>query len=173
MERIKTFCASLATLTFIGVQGLQAQTVDYVSDGKSFRINSQVTQSEMKAGWRVMDIQMKSTVVRYLWGARSKQLVDSNHPQFAIDTDTLLLSDMVLIKLKKKKEYRRIPESEVKENRYTVVDFNNFDIKPYGEDGFLIRPTASLSPGEYIFTWTTGQRIGELKDWIVWPFSVE
>lgn len=155
------------------VQGLQAQTVDILSEAGIFRINDQTTQSERKAGWRIADIQMKSTVHRYLWGTRAKQLADDNRPQFIVDTDTLLLSDMALIRLKRKKEYRRIPEPEVKDNQYISVDLNSFDIRPYGDECFLIRPLRALAPGEYIFTWTTGPRIGDLADWKVWPFSVE
>ncbi len=173
MKRIKSFYISLATLILTNTQGLQAQTVDFMTDGKLFRIDEQTTQSELKAGWRIVDIQMKSTIQRYLWGTRSKQLVDNNRPQFVVDTDTLLLSDMALIKLKKKREYRKIPQPEVKENSCIYVDFNSFDIQPYGDDCFLIRPVKPLEAGEYIFTWATGPRIGELQDWKVWPFSVE
>lgn len=138
-----------------------------------FRIDKQTTQSELKPGWRIADIQMKSTVQRYLWGRRARQLVDDNRPKFVIDTDTLLLSDMVLIKLKQKKEYRKVPEPEVKNNRCIPVDLNNFDIQPYGDEDFVICPLKALEPGEYIFTWTTGAKVGELEDWTVWPFSVE
>ena len=173
MKEIKPICISLTVAALAQVQTLQAQTEDLLSDGKLFRIESQTTQSEKKAGWRIADIQMKSTVQRYLWGTRAKQLADGNRPQFIVDTDTLLLSDMALIKLKKKKQYRRIPEAEMKENPCVFVDLNSFDIQPYGDESFIVSPLKSLEPGEYIFTWTTGPRIGELQDWIVWPFSVE
>lgn len=173
MKEIKPIYITLTVLALAQMQKVQAQTVDILSDGKVFRIEEQTTQSEKKAGWRIADIQMKSTLQRYLWGTRAKQLADNNRPQFIVDTDTLLLSDMALIRLKKKKQYRRIPEPEVKENPCIIVDFNNFDIKPYGDDNFLICPLKALEPGEYLFTWTTGPKIGELEDWKVWPFSVE
>ncbi len=163
----------MAALVLVGTQGLYAQTVDFMTDGKLLRVDGQTTQSELKAGWRIVDIQMKSTIQRYLWGTRSKQLVDSNTPQFVVDTDTLLLCDMALIKLKTKREYRRIPQPEVKDNSCIFVDFNNFDIQPYGDTSFLIRPLKPLEQGEYIFTWTTGPKVGELGDWRVWAFSVE
>ncbi len=173
MERIKTLSLSLCTLMLAATPRLQAQTVDYVTKGEVFRIEEQHTQSERKPGWRIMDIQMKSTLVRYLWGRCSKQLVDSNRPQFIVDTDTLLLSDMALIKLRTKKEYRRIPEPEVRDNACIYVDFTNFDIQPHGDENFLIRPLSELPPGEYIFTWITAPKIGDHQDWVVWPFSVE
>lgn len=160
-------------MALVPAHGLQAQTVDILTDGKAFRIDWQATQSERKAGWRIADIQMKSTVQRYLWGARAKQLADDCRPRFIVDTDTLLLSDMALIKLKRKKEYRKVPQPEVKDNTCIFVDFNNFDISPYGDECFLVRPLKALEPGEYVFTWTTGSRIGDLEDWKVWPFSIE
>lgn len=173
MERIKSLFLPLVLLTAAQGLDLKAQTVDMLADGKLFRIGRQTTQCERKAGWNIAGIQTKSTLQRYLWGARSKQLTDSRLPQFVVDTDTLLLSDMVMIKLTRKREYRKVPAAEVKENPCVYVDLNNFDIQPYGEEGFLIRPLKDLAPGEYIFTWTTGAKIGELEDWSVWPFSVE
>lgn len=173
MKKIKSICISLVIASQANVQGLHAQSVDIFTDGKLFRIDEQTTQSELKAGWRIADIQMKSTIQRYLWGTRAKQLVDNNPPQFVVNTDTLLLSDMVLIKLKKKKEYRKVPRPEVKNNQCLFVDFNSFDIQPYGDECFIVRPLKVLEPGEYIFTWTTGAKVGELEDWKVWPFSVE
>ncbi len=173
MKRIKSFYISLATLILTNTQGLQAQTVDFMTDGKLFRIDEQITQSEKKPGWRIVDIQMKSTIQRYMWGAHSKQLVDSNRPQFVVNTDSLLLCDMVLIKMKEKREYRKIPQAEINDNACIYVDFNNFDIQSYGDESFLICPLKALESGEYIFTWTTTPKVGELEDWKVWPFSVE
>lgn len=173
MKELKPICISLAVMAVTNIHGLQAQTVDILSDGKLFRIDEQTTQTERKAGWRIADIQMKSTLQRYLWGTRAKQLVDSNSPQFIVDTDTLLLSDMVLMKLKKRKQYRKVQAPEVRENAYIPVDLTHFDILPYGEESFLVCPINVLEPGEYIFTWITGPKIGELEDWKVWPFSVE
>lgn len=173
MKKIKSICILLAIMALVNVQGLHAQSVKILTDGKLFRIDEQTTQSEIKAGWRIADIQLKSTVQRYLWGTRAKQLVDNNPPQFVVNTDTLLLSDMVLIRLKKKKEYRKIPQPVVNDNHCLFVDFNNFDIQSYGNECFLVCPLKTLEPGEYIFTWTTGAKVGDLEDWKVWPFSVE
>ncbi len=173
MKRTKTLCLNLMAMLYVATQSAQAQSVDYISSGEVFRIEAQTTQSERKAGWRIVDIQLKSTVVRYLWGRHSKQLVDNDRPQFVVDTDTLLLSDMVLIPLKTKREYRRETKPEIKDNECIYVDFSNFDIQPYGDDDFIIRPLRPLPAGEYIFTWTTLPSVGELQDWMVWPFSIE
>lgn len=150
-----------------------AQSVSLYSDGKSYPIATQQTQTEVKPGWKIVDIQLKSTLRRYLWGAHAKDLADNTRPQFIVDTDTLLLSDMVLIKLKTRKEYRRIPEAELHNNKCLYVDFNNFSIEAYGEEAFLIQPLKALESGEYIFAWTSKERAGELEDWFVWPFSVK
>lgn len=153
--------------------GARAQKVTLLDGGITFPIEAQQTQTEIKPGWRIVDIQLKSTLLRYLWGARAKQLAESSMPQFIVDTDTLLLSDMVLLKLKAKKEYRKIHKPQIHDNECIHVDLSTFRIEAYGEKSFLIQPLQALEPGEYIFTWKTIEPVGELADWIVWPFSVK
>lgn len=157
----------------LGGGTIHAQNIILMEDGNSFPIEAQQTQSELKPGWKIVDIQLKDKVRRYLWGTKAKQLATNTKPQFIVDTDTLLLSDMVLMKLKTKKEYRRIPKPVIRENKITYVDLHSFSIDAYGDDLFLISPLQPLEPGEYIFTWTTISPIGELADWMVWPFSVK
>lgn len=150
-----------------------AQSISILSDGKTFPIEVQQTQTELKPGWKIVDIQLKSKMHRYLWGKTAKQYADTANPQFIVDTDTLLLSDMVLIKLKTKKEYRRIPKAQIKENKRIYVDLSTFRIEAYGKESFLICPIQKLDPGEYIFTWSTLEPIGDLGDWMVWPFCIK
>lgn len=151
----------------------KAQSVSILADGKQFPIEAQQTQTEMRAGWKIVDIQLKSKAQRYLWGTRAKQLADTPKPTFIVDTDSLVLSDMVLIKLNKRREYRKIPKAQIHDNKCIFVDLNTFIIEPYGEESFSIKPLQELEKGEYIFTWTSIKPIGELSDWMVWPFSVE
>lgn len=149
-----------------------AQEITMLGDGVSFPIEAQQTQTEVKPGWKIVDIQLKSKLKRYLWGSKAKQLAENSSPKFIVDTDSLLLSDLVLIRLKGKKEYRSIPKPQVHKNKCIYVDFNSFHIEPYGSDLFLIQPIQPLQPGEYIFTWKTLSTVGEMEDWLVWPFSV-
>lgn len=152
---------------------ISAQSISMVSDGDIFPIQQQQTQTEVKPGWKIVDMQLKSKMVRYLWGTKAKQFTDNVRPQFIVDSDTLLLSDMVLIKLDIKKEYRKIPKPEIQQNKYISLDFSTFSVEAYGEESFLIQPIQELEKGEYIFTWKTRQPIGELADWVVWPFSIQ
>ena len=173
MKQRKSLHILAAMLLALTGSQTKGQTVSIVSDGKAFAIEAQQTQTEVKPGWKIVDIQLKDKYQRYLWGTKAKQLADSNRPQFVVDTDTLLLNDMLLIKLKTKKEYRRIPKPQIHDNTYIRVDLSTFSIDAVGEESFLIRPIQELEPGEYIFTWPTCDTVGELHDWMVWPFSVQ
>lgn len=161
-----------ATLT-LSASEIKAQNVALISDGNTLTIEAQQTQTEVKPGWKIVDIQLKSKMLRYLWGAMAKQYTDTPRPQFIVHTDTLLLSDMALVKLNAKKEYRKIPKPLLHNNKRIMVDLSTFSIEAYGDESFLIQPLQDLQPGEYIFTWGTRATVGELEDWIVWPFSVQ
>ena len=168
-----TTIKTLAVL-FLSAAGITAgaQEITLMGDGVSFPIEVQQTQTEVKPGWKIVDIQLTSKFKRYLWGTKAKQLAENSSPKFIVDTDSLLLSDLVLIKLKGKKEYRSIPKLQVHQNKCIHVDLNTFHIEPYGNDLFLIQPIQPLQPGEYIFTWKSLSPVGKMEDWLVWPFSV-
>ncbi len=150
-----------------------AQEISVVADSMVLRIEPRQTQTEIKPGWKIVDIQLKSTRQRYLWGNTAKQYTHDRRPRFVVNTDSLLLSDMVLVRLKTKKEYRRIPKPMIQDNERMYVDFSSFVIDAYGEDCFLIRPIQPLEPGEYVFTWSTIPPVGPLGDWVVWPFCIK
>lgn len=173
MKRRKDILASTILSLMSVAAPMRAQQVSIVADGIVFPIEQQQTQTEIKPGWKIVDIQLKSTRQRYLWGNTAKQYIRDTRPQFIIDTDTLLLSDMVVMKLKTKKEYRKIPKAKIQDNDCIYVDFNTFIIEPHEEESFLIRPTQPLEPGEYLITWTTLSPIGQLEDWLVWPFCIK
>lgn len=149
-----------------------AQRISLQDGEQVYPIQSQQTQTEVKPGWKIVDLQLKSKWAKYLWGTKSKQLIDTPSPQFIIDTDSLVLSDLVLIKLKTKKEYRSIPKPLLQDNKCIHVDLSTFSISAYRKDDFLIQPITPLEPGEYIFTFTTLSPVGDFSDWIVWPFSI-
>ena len=169
--KAKTIIIGLAAT--IAATVTHAQTIFLDTQPSPVQIESQLTQSELKPGWKIVDIQLKSKINRYLWGARSRQYCDTQRPSFIVNTDSLLLSDLVLIRLKTRREYRSIPKPNVHDNKCIFVDLNNFRIEASGEEAFHITPLSDLQPGEYIFTWITARPIGELGDWTVFPFTVK
>ena len=169
--KAKTIIISLAAAFAATVT--HAQTIYLDTRPSPVQIESQLTQSELKPGWKIVDIQLKSKINRYLWGAKSRLYCDTPRPSFIVDTDSLLLSDLVLIRLKTRREYRSIPKPNVHDNKCIFVDLNNFRIEASGDEAFRITPLNDLQPGEYIFTWITARPIGELGDWTVFPFTVK
>ncbi|MBQ2073432.1 MAG: hypothetical protein IKM92_04965 [Bacteroidaceae bacterium] len=169
--KAKTIILGLAAILTATIS--HAQTIYLDAEPAPVQIESQLTQSELKPGWKIVDIQLKSKINRYLWGAKSRQYCDTPRPSFIVNTDSLLLSDLVLIRLKARREYRSIPKPNVHDNKCIFVDLNNFRIEASGEEAFRITPITDLQPGEYIFTWMTARPIGELGDWTVFPFSVK
>lgn len=169
--KAKTIILALAAALATSVS--RAQTIYLDTQPSPVQIESQLTQSELKPGWKIVDIQLKSKINRYLWGAKSRQYCDTQRPSFIVNTDSLLLSDLVLIRLKARREYRSIPKPNVHDNKCIFVDLNNFRIEASGEEAFRITPLNDLQPGEYIFTWITAQPIGELGDWTVFPFTIK
>ena len=177
-EHLKNCFASTKTLillllAYFYIIPSKAQSIALSDNGNTIEIESQQTQSEIKPGWKIVNIQLKSTLKRYLWGNTAKIYTDQQQPRFVVNTDSLTLSEMALIKLKSKREYRSIPKPNIYDNNCIYVDFNTFHIEPYGEESFIIQPLRALDSGEYIFTWISLPPVGEYHDWIVWPFSVK
>ena len=169
--KAKTIFAGVLLITVSSFS--KAQTIMMDASPAAVQIESQQTQSELRPGWKIVDIQLKSKIKRYLWGSKAKDLSDTAYPSFIVNTDTLLLSDLVMIRLKQRRDYRSIPKPNVHDNKCIFVDLNNFRIEAFGEEEFRITPLSALAPGEYIFTWLTAETIGDMDDWIVYPFSVK
>ena len=83
-----------------------------------------------------------------------------------------VLNDYALIRLLNKKNYRKLPKSEIRENNYKRVEPADFNIKSDGDNGFLCYPTEALVAGEYILLNISQHPIGNLKDLKVYPFRV-
>ena len=169
-------CLRFTFLLLFSLYGTLAkqQSVALLDNETPIEIEARQTQTEVKPGWKIVDIQLKSTLKRYLWGNTAKVYTDQQQPKFIVNTiDSITLSEMVLIKLKTKREYRSIPKPNIYDNNCIYVDFNTFHIEPYKDESFLIQPSRALEPGEYIFTWISLPPIGEYRDWMVWPFSVK
>lgn len=133
----------------------------------------QQTQTELKPGWTIVDIKLKDKLVHYLYGAHSTQLADDRQPLFLVTPgEKEILSDYVIIRLQTKKTYRKLPKSTLRENAYTRVDPNAFNLKSDGKDGFICQPTAPLEKGEYILLNINQTPIGNAQDLLVFPFQI-
>lgn len=165
---------AIIILFVLGYSHASAQKISIDVDGTMVEIQSQQTQTEIKPGWKIVDIQLKSKLVRYLWGKQARVFSDEKRPAFLVTpAEEGVLSDLVFIKLKQKNEYRRIPKSIILENNVVPVDLSNFDIKVQGDSTFMIRPRQDMEPGEYVMTWLNAPLIGEYEDWTVWAFCIK
>jgi len=167
MNILKAFL--LAAMPF----SLYAQKVELKVADNFVELAAEQTQSELKPGWIILDVKMKDKLVHYLTGGHATQLTDDNMPQFHIvPGKDEVLNDYALIRLLNKKNYRKLPKSEVRENNYKRVEPADFNIKSDGDNGFLCYPTEALVAGEYILLNISQHPIGNLKDLKVYPFRV-
>lgn len=166
---IAVYAFALATLES------KAQSISFMdSNGTLIGIESQTTQTQVKPGWKIVDVQLKDKLTRYLWGAHAQHYIDKDKPEFVVKTDTMLLSHLVMVQLKKKREYRQMRKPYLHENELTFVELKTFSISQYedSEDTYVIRPTEDIQPGEYFFTWYGAATVGKMKDLVVWPFTI-
>ena len=151
---------------------VHAQTVEISVGGNWAEIPAQQTQSELKPGWKIVDYQMKNRLTHYLTGGHATQLSDGDRPMFRVTPGSEeVLVDYVLIRLKAKKYYRKLPRPLLIENIYTRLEPKFFDIKAESES-FICQPHEPLQPGEYILVHLAQRPVGELGDLLVYPFSV-
>jgi len=150
-----------------------AQKVSTYVSSNLVEIPVQQTQSELKPGWKIVDIQMKSKKTCYLWGGQSKQIADDPRPVFIIEPgEGETLADYAFIQLKKRKQYRQLPKTILVNNPYIRIDLNNFEISPQGDNGFRIQPKEAMKKGEYILVNLLQKPIGELGDFKVYSFQI-
>ena len=90
-----------------------------------------------------------------------------------VDPGEAVLSDFIMVPLKKKTQYRRFKEEKMDENPYTVLDMEAFDITPWGDDAFRLTPRVPLKAGEYVIHCLKSERVGERGDYEVYPISVK
>lgn len=152
---------------------LFAQKVELKVRDNFATIQAEQTQSELKPGWIVFDIKLKDKLIHYLSGGHSSQLTDDNMPEFHIvPAEHEVLADYAIIRLQKKKYYRKLPKNEILENSYKKVEPAHFFIKSDGDDGFICHPLEALAKGEYILLNIKQSPIGNLKDLKVYSFQV-
>lgn len=167
MKRLKVII-----LLFIPIC-LYAQKVELKVMDNFAILTAEQTQSELKPGWIVFDIKLKDKLIHYLSGGSSSQLTDDNMPEFHIvPAEHEVLADYAIIRLQKKKYYRKLPKNEILENDYKKVEPAHFFIKSDGDDGFICHPLEALAKGEYILLNIKQSPIGNLKDLKVYSFQV-
>lgn len=154
---------------------VKAQSISFIDPNRALiDIEPQTTQTQIKPGWKIVDVQLKDKLTRYLWGAHAQHYIERGRPEFVVKTDTLLLSNLVLVQLKEKREYRQMRKPHLHDNDLTFVELKTFSISQYedSEDTYIIRPTEDIQPGEYFFTWYGAATIGKTEDLVVWPFTI-
>ena len=152
---------------------MQAQKVQLIEADSPITIQARQTQTEVRPGWRIVDIQLKKHVTRYLYGRHSTQLTDDGQPRFLIQpsaSETLI--DYAIIRLQEKKSYRRLPNAMLTANAYTRITLTDFEIMPGEAEAFLCRPRKPLPRGEYILVSLTQEPVAPLGDYMVYPFQV-
>lgn len=164
----------LAWSTTVAAQRPQTLSPVGVFIGDSiYRIAPQTTQTEVKAGWKIVDYQTKSKTTRYLWGAHSKQLIDTQQPCFFINPGSSQLIDFAIIKLSTKRDHRRLPKAQLKECTYRTFDLYNVSTELLSDDNYKVTPKEPLAPGEYIILQMTQTPVNDMGDITVYPFTIE
>ena len=163
----------LLTLLYIVPLGVQAQRVQLMVAGNPVTIQAVQTQTEVRAGWRIVDIQLKNRVTHYLYGRHSTQLTDDGQPQFLIQPSAgETLVEYALVRLREKRDCRRLPAALLMANPYTRLEPADFEITATRDDAFACRPRQPMARGEYILVNLAQQPIAPLGDYIVYPFQV-
>lgn len=136
-------------------------------------IPRQQTQTETKPGWTIVDIKLKDKVTHYLYGGHSTQMADDRKPVFLIvPGQKEVLSDYIIIRLQNKKNYRKLPKSNLRENDYTRIEPSAFDLCSDGKDGFICKTRMEMEKGEYILLNISQKPVGEAQDLMVHPFRI-
>ena len=162
-------------LLFIAILPLKAlaQHVFIQVAGNAYPIKQEQTQTEVKPGWTIVDIKTRDKKIQYLWGSRATQMAESHTPTLIIyPGEKETLADYVLIRLRRRKQYRRLMHSPLAENEYIRFTPDHFTILPSAGLGFACTPKDELVTGEYIIAYLNQTPVGEFGDYMVYSFSV-
>ncbi len=169
---MKSIVYTIAAIA-LNVVVCSAQTVQLKVADNMYDIPSVQTQGELKPGWKIVDIQLKDKVTHYLLGGHATQMTDDYTPAFVVTPGAdETLADYALIRLRAKRHYRQVPKEKLRDNEYTRIEPSAFHIAAYGKDGFRCQPRVPLRKGEYILVNIAQRPIGELGDFMVFPFRV-
>lgn len=149
----------------------QKADVYMVVNGNAVAPRADHFMTEVKPGWKIVDVKLKDKTFHYLWGHQASQTADGRQPVFDIYPPKELISYR-LIRLKQKKQYRLLPKAHLTDNDYMELSLTHFSIQPIGELGFRCTPLLPLQPGEYILV-DAGQDMSDMQKVTVYPFTVE
>lgn len=151
----------------------QISPVGVVIGDSVYRIEPQITQTEVKAGWKIVDYQTRSKTTRYLWGSRSKQPIDNQQPCFYINPGSSQLIDFAIIRLTPKRDHRKLPKAQLKANTYKTFDLYTATAELLPDENYKVTLKEPLSPGEYIITQMTQTPVDDMGNITVYPFTIE
>ena len=150
-----------------------AQRVELQVTDHFVEIPVEQTQTEIRPGWKIVDIQLRSRSNRYLNGGQARHLTDDQMPQFRITpARDETLANYALIRLRQKRYYRQLPDPILRQNIYQRIEPQHFDIKLQDDSTFLCHPLKALDKGAYILVNIAQKPVGELQDYLVFPFQV-
>lgn len=131
------------------------------------------TQTEVKPGWKIADVaETKSKMVRYVWGATSRQLSPSQLPRLVLDVQRGTLHDVLIVRLDAKKSYRKFPKADIRDCQPLYIDLTSCKIELLPDERYAVTPLRPLKPGEYIVVNTAEDTLGDYGDREVWGFTV-
>lgn len=152
---------------------VKQQTVELMVGEKAFLLSETQTQTQLNPGWNVAGFQTGGKSMRYIWGSVSRQICDSARPTFIIDPLHATLSDFILIRLKKKKQYRKLEKPNPVDNCYLRVTPKDFIVETTKDERFRITPREDLKKGEYILLDASQRTVGDMGDYTGWCFTVQ
>ena len=151
----------------------KAQTVEIEVADRFVTLGAEQTQTEIKPGWKIVDIQLKNKAIRYLSGRMARQLTDDQMPIFRLTPASgETLTDYAIIRLRQKRQYRILPNPILRLNHYQRIEPQYFSIKAIGDATFEFHPLSALEHGSYILVNIAQRPTGELEDYIVYPFQI-
>lgn len=160
-------CMCLCTLL------CQAQECDLWVAGHWVSLKAEEMQTEIKPGWSIAGKKLKDTRVLYLWGRTALQMTDDRRPVLRVrpaGQETLV--DYALVRLRQRRDYRRLPKDQLRDNDYVRLEPEHFDIKVEGDDAFVCTPLANLPAGEYILVCLTQTLQEQQAGYRVFPMRV-
>lgn len=173
---VRRFITSMAfvwaTMAF-AQQSHQASNVGVFINDSVYFIEPQTTQTEVKAGWKIVDYQTRNKTTRYLWGTRSKQPIDNTRPCFYINPGTTQLTDFAIIRLTPKRDCRKLPKAQLRDCKNKPFDLYTVKAELMPDDNYKVTINEPLLPGEYIITQMTQKSVDDMGNIIVYPFTIE
>lgn len=173
MKRLYLIVIFMLSLAAHAQRPTQPSAVNILVGDSLYELPPVASQSEIKPGWKIVDIKLKDKTIRYLWGKHAKQLTDNKTPTFVIDVRKDVLHDFAIVKLDERKQYRKFPHADVKECRPQRIDLDWMKIELLKDERYRITPISPMEPGEYVIVNLQGKAINEYGDVEVYPFWIK